>query len=435
MKKTLALLLAVILTMGNVCALAENAEVTGKISLEDALLDYLLPPAEAWGGADAAADVRRLFPLLRDLAGRASFRLTAGEGGVLLEVLADDAQVFWLRGVKEAAGEWVLMSSLIPHYALTLSPQAKKAPAGKQAAKDGEKEAPVRTLLAPLESLTQELLGSAGEITFGEFQFSGWDFDLKIPAEVSAVELAEKTLRMLRETSPRFSSLPGELPSALRQRLENAELDLSFFGSVDQLSGRVSVPYAVCVLEDKDTRAHLEGGIVNEEGALHLEIGAKSYGDDGEIKNAALAGAEDAFALDVYLVPGKNALGVEMDVFSQVFLAAVSEVYFRSEENAVSLWTRVYIGTAEAPVMELRADRTAAAAAPERFDAGDRRRIALEDLAREAKRGGGHPLWDALAEDAEQSGLQWTVQALAGTAPETAAALTQWMTQKNPKER
>ena len=426
MKKTLALVLTVLLLLGSACARGEAAAATGKVTLEDTLLEYLLIPAEAWGGADAAADVRRLFPALKDLAGRTSFRLTAGREGVFLEALTDDTQVFWLRGRKEAEDGWVFISSLIPHYALTLSPEAKKAPAGEQAAEAGEKEAPSQTPLGPLERLTQELLGSAGEMSFGEFQFSGWDFDLKIPVEVSAVELAEKTLRMLRETFPRFSFLPGELPSALRQRLEDAELDLSFFGAVDRLSGRAAIPYAVCVLEDENVRVHLEGGIINGEGALHLEIGAKSYEDDGQLKSAAQEGAEDAFALDLFLVPGKNALGIEMDVFSRVFLAVVSELYFE-EKNAGSSWTRMYIGTADAPVMEARGTWTREAAAPESFETGDRQRIALEELAREAGQPGPHPLRTALAEDAARCGAAWTLRAAAQAAPEAAAEITQWI--------
>ena len=50
MKKTLALVLTALLLLGSACARGEAAEATGNVTLEDTLLEYLLLPAEAWGG-------------------------------------------------------------------------------------------------------------------------------------------------------------------------------------------------------------------------------------------------------------------------------------------------------------------------------------------------------------------------------------------------
>lgn len=427
MKKPLALLLALLLTLNCVGAFSEIVTATGRFQMHDALLEFLSPLLPLQGQA--------LLPQLQDAVNRLTVRLSAGERTAILEALLDGAPALAFKAQREEDGGLILISDLFPHCAVTVSPETVQMmlTAAQSAPKAGE------NILPQVQDFLSALLDRAGDMEMGEYSFSGGLFDLKIPIVITGPELAEAAMDFLKGLS---NSLPAGLkadPEAwetaedfLREQLEGTDVDLALYGAVDQENGQAAIPYAVCVLENEGTRIHLEGGAAGGNFVVHVESGARTYENDELMKDAAVDGAADAAALDVYLVPGDGALGIEVDVFSQVFLASVTEILAPQDED-LTVSTRVYIGTAEAPVWEdeLMIAKEAGEIPP--FDPAGYTRLAAEDLWREWRSGGDMPLWRALAEDAALSaGLPFAAplaetEKAAEEAPETGDADTEAM--------
>lgn len=408
MKKLLCCLLCLMMTAGPAAAWAENLLIT-EITAVDARLFELVGLDRAFGGAPCGG--------LTELINGMTRRLLIGDGEMYYEVTLEDTPVLTARAHREADGGWTAVSDLCPHYALTVTAETAQALADALSPERAaaRRQDALRALGAQMDALLTELMNRKGEVETGEFRIGGQTFDYRVPILLTAEEWVSLLSQSLRAAAAN-EALPGlgdkeirALEQGIAETFDGAEAELMLFGQTS-LSGYASIPYALFTLTGDEQRVSLEIGREKENVVLHLETGDADYADDAQLRSAAQEGAKDALALDVYLVPGENALGIEIDVFSTVFWAAVCEINAQDPQEAF-VNTRLYVGAGDAPV--LRQDITLAAGDAQlpAWQAESRQSISLEALlAENAAWGGEKPLTEALAADAAEWGLPQAAQ-------------------------
>jgi len=433
-KKILCCLMCLLLLGGALPALGDGVAITNRLTFGERLAD--IP------GLDFLESQPFISGQVRELLNSCAVRLMMTDGEMYEEISVGDTPVLTFQGRRDADGGWTYISNLAPHYALKQSAGAAKTAAQTF---DPEKTAARmqeigQALTAHLAEGLDALLEYDGDLEHGEYSLDGETFDFRLPGAISDEDLTLVLSRTLRSLAA-DEAMGLNIPETVLQGVENflsavldgAQIEFSFYGRVDERNWDVSISYVRCTVTRDGRRTYLEGGKTQGKLALHLETGADAYEDDAQMRSAARQGAEDALAVDVYLVPGDKALGIEVDVFSGVFTAVLMEINAQ-EEGEVRLNSRLYVGTADEPVMRQDAVVVAHKGPMPAWEEDQRQLVSLDALREEMKRGES-TLLSGLVQDVTEYGLPSAAQRISQGAPDSfAAALLEALLQPDGPE-
>ncbi|MBQ9262781.1 MAG: hypothetical protein IJ189_01055 [Clostridia bacterium] len=441
MKKLLAFVLTLAMALSCIGALAENGVTAySKATLNDQLFDMLAPMV-----VTEESD-REMLPYIKNLINNLSVQIHATQEGGYLSYLLADEPVLTLLVQPTAEGGLALYTDLLPHYGISVS--ADTIAELKKSLTDEEMQAKMMEIIQAMLPYVQEyvtgIFSKAGEAEMGEFTFDGEAFAVKVPINITAQELVLLEARMIQNLAQEEhiaqalsaqgidASMFDELIEQFEKQETWPELELAVYGNVNAETMDLDLKYMAAVIRAENQVISISCGEVRGQAALHFIMGDNGYATLEDMKAAASNGAEDVIAVDLFIVPGENAVGVELDVFTEMFLACVFQA--SGDENGATAQVAYYVTTAAAPLLTVdsKAQRTDAAL-PE-FDVSDMRLIAIEDILAEMD-GSEQPLIQALMNDLQNDGVAAVLSQASAALPDTVNPLVAMLGQRMAEDQ
>ena len=362
MKKLLAVLLVLMMSLASLGAFAEETEpalpaleipaftVTSSLSLDQEMAAQLLPlfvTDEAQLGM-----IMKVLPVVGNLGAR----LTAADGGVQADIRLKDADVASIA-VAQTEDGFALVSDVIPSYVITVSNETIKNLTEQftsqlsGALENVDMNAVMNAVMSYGQEYMEALQGAMtfGEPEVGEYEFEGVAFNIKMPMNVDmkAVALAQQTIikKLLQDDAiaPLLQSFGGALnTSNLDESIDAIQglpeeqtpaLDLAIYTCMDAEGNAIN--NNVCVDGKIDTKTDEVGDIALN--VLVIESAVKATIDMPKQQvNLVIAGSFDG--QDVKLGLDVNAMGVYVGLvatgsLNEAGLHIEEQMYFMTDEK------------------------------------------------------------------------------------------------------
>lgn len=237
MKKILAILLALAMTLGCAGALAEMPDaaelaaggvtVTGSITLNQ---ESILGLA-AIGGADLDDSSAAAAGLLVNIINALGVKAVVANNGAQLDVTLKDGTLasLTLNATEEGL---VIAADVIPDYVFTVKMETVMAlieQLQSMLPADLDADAIAAAIAPHLQTLFETISAKVGEAEQGEYNVNGHDFTVKVPVNITLKELASAIVGALKgiaeeeAVAPLLSMVPGFDADAIAQTLEQIE--------------------------------------------------------------------------------------------------------------------------------------------------------------------------------------------------------------------
>lgn len=237
MKKILAILLALAMTLGCAGALAEMPDaaelaaggvtVTGSITLNQ---ESILGLA-AIGGADLDDSSAAAAGLLVNIINALGVKAVVANNGAQLDVTLKDGTLasLTLNATEEGL---VIAADVIPDYVFTVKMETVMAlieQLQSMLPADLDADAIAAAIAPHLQTLLETISAKMGEAEQGEYNVNGHDFTVKVPVNITLKELASAIVGALKgiaeeeAAAPLLSMVPGFDADAIAQTLEQIE--------------------------------------------------------------------------------------------------------------------------------------------------------------------------------------------------------------------
>lgn len=332
MKKLLALMMALVLALSCVGAFAEdttavlptNTTTTISISMNGEMFAAL-------AGDSATEEDQQMLAQTLSLINNLGARIITTENGVQAELTLKDTTVATVVGVTSETGA-LAVSDLFPSYAVTLAPEtlAQTLPGPSL-----DTEALMAALQAKLDALTESVASYAGEAQMGEYTFEGATFNVMQPYQMTMKEFATLLLSWMQsmmadpELAPLFSSMEGLDADALSEAMEElnemgeeqatAPVNAALYAVMDANGQPGEDAYITFDMTEDENIIALAFGKVQNVAYAHLIYGDAAYTSLDEMRQAAIAGAENAIVVDLAAAPGEGEADIAMglDLYNQ----------------------------------------------------------------------------------------------------------------------
>lgn len=392
MKKLLAFALALMLALGCVPAVAEEAQglpaftAVSEMEINEEALAAVLP---ALGMDESAMPVLQMFvPLLSNLKETLVFDGSAAELAFLLK----DVPVATVT-VREDDAAAELVSSLIPSYKLVASKETVDA-LMSQLSFGGDASLDADAFAAEMQAIADKYeTAIINTITLGEpqeteFEFNGLTFNQGTPATVDVKALykiiadimkdvtSNQTLMGLMSSLGQAGSLDMSQLEANLAEIENAkeedlpEIRACAFNIVDEDGVVKELPHVIYLLVD-----------TKKEEVGELEIGMY---EDGLVESVSVKSETANVQLTVVLDPSDPENMLELDViFQDKYIAAT--VGMSAEEGSMTVHSNLYFMDPEKPLLCETVTFTFGDVPAIAFDDEGKTAIALEDMMQDAE--------------------------------------------------
>lgn len=318
MKKILALVLSLILSLSSIGAVADEG-FTAKLDFEIAF-DQLMTLAAAEMDEETAAAAQMILPLLNKM----DLQVVAADEQVQLSLAANNMPIASLAlGMQE--NQIVIVSDLFPSYCLTLSLETVEALLTEAASAmpqiDAATEEAMEDALEDFgEKLALQLHNYIGQLETGNFVVDGEKFTAKIPVNITLEEMAVLIMTLVKDLAAEpalanlFAMLDVEitgLDEAIAQMQQDAKTnphpcDLAVYSRPDangELGEDLAITFAT---SEDDMLIALSALILEEEVCGYMVVGDSSHTSFDAMYEAAMSGMEEAAVIEWSLAEGED---------------------------------------------------------------------------------------------------------------------------------
>lgn len=352
MKKVLALLMTLVLTLSCVGALAEEATTTkATLSVNGDMLAML-------AGLTDAEDQQLLNTILA-VVNNLGLTAVEAEGASQLTLTLKDAPVSSTTLTFGDEGSMVMVSDLFPSHAITLSAADLSQFMGSMPSEE-EITALVSSLEAPMAAFMEGFLSHATAPVTGEYEFEGAAFNAMVTIDMTMDEMKILVLNLVKSlmenptTASLFASMGdinvAEIDEELKDLAEadpedTVPLNIALYNN--EAEGNV---YITLNVADEDMTFSVAGGLVNGTFSLHLVAGESIYTSVEEMRQAAMVGSGDVMVFDwvIAIDEAMETLNATMDmIFQGVSLRLAIDL------SASAIKMDLYFMTTDAPILSI----------------------------------------------------------------------------------